>query len=207
MAGIVAADDNDFGILGVAPDATLVNVRAGQDSGYFFLYETVKALVYSGRTRLDVVNMSFYTDPWLYNCSSRDEYLEGDVTDEELAEQRLVRELVLEATEYVHRRGVTMVGSAGNGFTDLAAPTRSDETSPDYPEGAAHPRVVANTCLTLPGEAPHVIQVSAVGPSTTKADYSNYGLGDIEVAAPGGWDRDRFGTPDFQTPVNLILSS
>jgi subtilisin family serine protease len=49
--------------------------------------------------------------------------------------------------------------------------------------------------------------VSAVGPSTTKADYSNYGLNDVEVSAPGGWFRDRFGTPTFQTPGNMILST
>ncbi|PWW21237.1 subtilase family protein [Geodermatophilus normandii] len=207
VAGIVAADDNRFGIGGVAPDATLVNVRAGQDSGYFFLYETVRALVYSGDIGLDVVNMSFYTDPWLFNCSSREEYIEGTVTDEELAQQRLVRELVLGAVAYAHERGVTLVGSAGNEATDLAAPTRTDETSPDYPPDTARPRVVADTCLNLPNEAPQVISVSAVGPSTTKADYSNYGLGDIEIAAPGGWFRDFVGTPRFQTPGNLVLSS
>ena len=44
VAGIVAADDNGFGIMGVAPDATLVNLRAGQDSGYFFFFETVAAI-------------------------------------------------------------------------------------------------------------------------------------------------------------------
>ncbi len=207
VAGIVAADDNDFGVGGVAPDATLVNVRAGNDSGYFFLYETVKALVYAGDIRLDVVNMSFFTDPWLYNCASRDEYIEGDVTDEELAQQRLIRELVLGAVTYAHGRGVTLVGAAGNEHQDLAAPTRYDETSPDFPPDAARPRTVANTCLTVPSEAPEVVSVSAVGPSTTKADYSNYGLGDVEIAAPGGWLRDFVGTPAFQTPGNLVLSS
>ena len=44
VAGIVAADDNGLGIIGVAPDATLVNLRAGQDSGYFFFFETVAAI-------------------------------------------------------------------------------------------------------------------------------------------------------------------
>jgi subtilisin family serine protease len=207
VAGTVAADDNGFGIGGVAPDATLVNVRAGQDSGYFFLYETVAALVYSGDIRLDVVNMSFYTDPWLYNCTSADEYVEGTVTEEELAEQRLVRELLLGAIDYAHGRGVTLVSAAGNEHADLAAPTRADETSPDYPPDTARPRVVANTCLNLPSEAPQVISVSAVGPSATKADYSDYGLGDIEIAAPGGWFRDLVGTPAYQTPGNLVLSS
>ena len=46
----------------------------------------------------------------------------------------------------------------------------------------------------MPNEAPQVIAVSAVGPSTTKADYSNYGLDDIDIAAPGGWYRDYIGT-------------
>jgi subtilisin family serine protease len=207
VAGIVAAANNGFGIAGVAPEATLINLRAGQDSGYFFLYETVRALVYAGDARLDVVNMSFYTDPWLYNCSSPDEYLEGTATAAELTQQRLIRELVLGAVAYAHSRGVTLVGSAGNEFQNLAAQRRIDASSPDFPPDAARPRTVANTCLSLPGEAPQVISVSAVGPSTTKADYSSYGFSNVEIAAPGGWFRDNVGTPAYQTPGNLILSS
>jgi subtilisin family serine protease len=207
VAGIVAAADNDFGIAGVAPDATLVNLRAGQDSGYFFLYETVAALVYAGDIGLDVVNMSFFTDPWLFNCASREDYLEGTVTDEELAQQQLTRELVLAAVAYAHRKGVTLVGSAGNEHQDLAAPTRLDASSPDFPPDAARPRTVTNNCLILPNEAPQVISASALGPSTTKADYSNYGFQDVEISAPGGWFRDFVGTPAFQTPENLVLSS
>jgi subtilisin family serine protease len=207
VAGIVAADDNRFGVGGVAPDAKLVNLRAGQDSGYFFLYETLAALAEAGDLRLDVVNMSFYTDPWLYNCASRADYISGDVTDEEIAEQATTRQLVLNAVNYAHKRGVTLVASAGNGHTDLATPTRFDDTSPDYPPGSERERVVTDNCLDLPSEAPQVISVSAVGPSTTKADYSNYGYGDVEVSAPGGWFRDAFGAPSFQTPGNMILST
>ena len=68
VAGTIAAALNGLGIAGVAPGVTLVNIRAGQDSGYFFLQETVDALTYAGDIGVDVVNMSFYTDPWLYNC-------------------------------------------------------------------------------------------------------------------------------------------
>jgi subtilisin family serine protease len=203
----VAADDNGFGIGGVAPDARLVNLRAGQDSGYFFLYETVAALVEAGNLRLDVVNMSFYTDPWLYNCQSRADYIEGTVTDEEIAQQATIRRLVLAALTYAYDRGVTLVAAAGNGHTNYATPTRFDDTSPDYPPDTARPRTVTDNCLDLPSEAPQVISVSAVGPSTAKADYSNYGLGDVEVSAPGGWFRDNFGTPQHRVPGNMILSS
>ena len=207
VAGSVAADDNRFGIGGVAPDAKLVNLRAGQDAGWFFLYETVAALTEAGNLRLDVVNMSFFTDPWLFNCTSRADYVSGDVSDAEIAEQAMIRQLVLNAVSYAHDRGVTLVGSAGNEHLNLAAPTRADGISPDFPPGAERPRVVTNNCLDVPAEAPETISVSAVGPSTTKADYSNYGFGDVEIAAPGGWFRDGIGTPTFQTPGNMVLSS
>jgi lantibiotic leader peptide-processing serine protease len=39
----------------------------------------------------------------------------------------------------------------------------------------------------------------------TKADYSNHGLEQNDVAAPGGYFRDNLGTPQFSTPGNLIL--
>jgi subtilisin family serine protease len=213
VSGTVAGARNNFGIEGVAPDATLVNLRAGQDSGFFFLYETLAALTEAGNDHLDVVNMSFYTDPWLFNCASRADYISGDVSDAEIAEQAMVRDLVLKAVTYAHDRGVTLVAAAGNGHTDYALHERPDASSPDYPadiEGnplAAHPRVVTDNCLDLPSEAPEVIGVTSVGPSTTKADYSNYGVNEVEISAPGGWFRDGVGTPTFQTPGNLIWSS
>lgn len=207
VAGIVAADDDGLGIEGVAPDATLVNVRAGQDSGYFFLYETVGALTYAADAGLDVVNMSFYTDPWLYNCDSPDDYVSGPVTEEQLAEQAFVKETVTAALEDAHARGVTLVAAAGNEATDLAAPTRADATSPDHPAGGEVERVVTRDCPDLPAEGPHVVTVSSTGPSRTKADYSSYGEGVVDVAAPGGYARDLFGTPGFDAPGNRVLSS
>lgn len=207
VAGTVAGARNGVGITGVAPDATIVNVRAGQDSGYFFVYETVAALTYAGDAGLDVVNMSFYTDPWLFNCESAADYVSGPVTDEDIADQSFIRQTVLAALAYAHDHGVTEVAALGNSHTDYAAATRGDATSPDYPGGTEVDRVVTNNCLDLPTEGPSVISVSAVGPSGTKSDYSNYGAGVADVAAPGGWFRDYVGTPQFSTPGNLILSS
>jgi lantibiotic leader peptide-processing serine protease len=207
VAGIVASAANDLGGLGVAPRARLVNLRAGQDSGYFFLYEVANALIAAGDLGLDVVNMSFYTDPWLFNCASRADYLSGDVSDEELAQQQLTRQVVTDALNYAHDRGVTLVAAVGNEHFDLAAPERHDVVSPGLPAGSARPRTISRSCLDLPNEGPHVISVSAVGPSGTKADYSSYGLGSIEVAAPGGWLRDKPGTPEHRTPANMVLST
>jgi lantibiotic leader peptide-processing serine protease len=207
VAGIVAAAYNGIGVAGVAPDATLVNLRAGQDSGFFFFFETIAAIAYAGENGIDVVNMSFYTDPWLYNCDSRNDIVSGDVSNQELAQQRMIRNGIIDAVNFARGNGVTLVASSGNQHTDLAAPTRFDDTSPDYPLNTAKPLTVTNDCLDLPSEAPGVIEVSAIGPSKVKADYSTWGLGVIDVAAPGGWFRDYFGTNDFMEPENMILSS
>ena len=68
VAGTVGAKLNGIGLAGVAPNVMLVNARAGQDGGYLFLQPVVDAIVYSADIGADVANMSFYIDPWLYNC-------------------------------------------------------------------------------------------------------------------------------------------
>ena len=165
VAGTVGAARNNIGITGVAPDVSIVNIRAGQDSGYFFFFETVAALLYAGDKGLDVVNMSFYTDPWLYNCASAADYVSGAVTPEQIAEQAMIRQGLLAGVAYAHERGVTLVAAAGNGHTNLATPTRGRH-QPRLPAGHEPERVVAKSCLDLPSEAPEVISVSSVGPST-----------------------------------------
>jgi subtilisin family serine protease len=207
VAGTIASPLNGLGITGVAPEATLVNIRAGQDSGFFFLGPTVAALTYAADAGIDVVNMSFYVDPWLYNCPSAADYIsaaEGKPTPEELEEQRMIYDAMHAALDYAHQAGVTMIAAAGNGATDLDAATRFDDTSPDYPLGTEYERTVTNQCLDLPSEGPNVMSVSAVGPSGIKADYSNYGVSEITVAAPGGYFRDFFGTKQFRSALSEI---
>ena len=89
----------------MAPEATLVNIRAGQDSGYFFLSETVNALTYAADVGIDVVNMSFYVDPWLYNCPTAGDYVDapdGKPTAEEIAEQQAIYAAMHEALAIAH---------------------------------------------------------------------------------------------------------
>jgi len=213
VAGTIASPINGLGIGGVAPEATLVNIRAGQDSGYFFLGPTVNALTYAADAGIDVVNMSFYVDPWLYNCPSAGDYVDapdGKPTDEELAEQQLIYAAMHDALAVAHDAGVSLIAAAGNGHTDLDTPTRFDDTSPDFPVDAdltpteAYPRTVTDNCLDLPSEGPNVLSVSAVGPSGIKADYSNYGVTEITVAAPGGYFRDFLGTKLYRSSLNEV---
>ncbi|MDG4765948.1 S8 family serine peptidase [Solwaraspora sp. WMMD406] len=201
VAGTIAAAADGFGLSGVAPKVTLVALKGGQDSGYFFLDSVVNALVYAGDAGLDVVNMSFYVDPWLYNCLNNP----ADSAEEQ-ASQRATIVAMNRALRYAHRRDVTLIGSLGNNHEDLGAP-RDDASSPNY-GGTPRLRPIDNaTCWDLPVEGPHVIGVSALGPSKAKADYSNYGTEQISVAAPGGWFRDGFGTPTHRTYDNTILSA
>jgi subtilisin family serine protease len=201
VAGTIAAAVNGLGVSGVAPNVTLVNIRAGQDFGYFFLQPTVDALTYAGDIGIDVVNMSFYVDPWLFNC-------ENNPADspEAQAQQRLINTAMRRALRYANNHDVTLIAALGNEHEDMATP-QPDESSPDYPTGAAYPRTIdAPTCYSMPSEGPNVLNVSAYGPSRAKADYSNYGQ-HVTVSAPGGWFRDYFGTPQFRTNENLILSA
>nr|WP_235921436.1 S8 family serine peptidase [Lentzea tibetensis] len=202
VAGTIGAAANGFGVSGVAPNVSLVNIRGGQDAGSFFLQPVVDALTYGADVGLDVINMSFYVDPWYMNCLN-----DATASAEEQLEQRTIIKSVQRALNYAHRKGVTLIGAAGNNHEDLGKP-RQDVQSPNYPPDHARPRPVDNaTCLNLPTEGDHVISVSALGPSTFKADYSNYGVEQTAISAPGGYFRDFFGTEWYRTNENLILST
>ena len=180
VAGTIGAALNGVGIGGVAPKVDLVNLRAGQDSGYFFLGPTLDALTFAGDHGIDVVNMSYYVDPWLYNCAENP----GDSPAEQ-RDQKLIISATQRAIDYARSKGVTTIAAEGNEATDLGKPT-SDDTSPDYPATAPRHRDVNNSCLSMPTEANGVIAVSSTGPTGNKAYYSNYGLEQTDVSAPGG---------------------
>ena len=123
--------------------------------------------------------MSFYIDPWLYNCAAN--------PADSPAEQR---EQKLDHRGHAARASTTRAARAsrrssaeGNGHTDLGNPT-SDDTSPDYPPTAPRQRTVDNSCLSMPTEANGVIGVTSVGPSKRKAYYSDYGVEQADVVRP-----------------------
>jgi lantibiotic leader peptide-processing serine protease len=200
-SGTMAAALNGLGISGVAPGVTLINVRVGQDSGYFFLQPFVDGLTYAADIGVDVVNMSFFIDPWWMNCPANP----ADSPEEQVEQQTIIAATTA-ALNYAHKHKVTIVGSAGNEVTDLGAPTE-DSISPDFPPGTERTRTVDNSCVVLPSEGRWVITTSALGPSGRKSYYSNYGLPEIDVSAPGGDRLEFFGTAQFNAPENRVLSS
>lgn len=199
VASTIAAPINRLGIAGVAPKVSIVNVRAGQDSGYFFLQPTVDALTYSANIGIDVVNMSYYIDPWLFNCTNNPADSPAD-----RREQATIIAATQRALDYAHRHGVTLVSAAGNGASDYTK-TIVDASSPDFadePGEEAYERTIPPSCVSMPSEGNHVLSVSATGISTRKSYYSDYGNAYVDVAAPGG---DSYDTADQKSDVTRAV--
>jgi subtilisin family serine protease len=171
-ASEAASPINGIGTAGVAPEATIVALKAGNASGFFFTQEVVDAMIYAGDKHLDVVNMSFFADPWLFNCKND-------------ADQRAIVMAISRASRYAQDHGVVMVAAMGNEAIDLAHPV-TDEISPDFPPGAALTRSVDNNCVVLPVELPGVVGVTGIGPSGELSFFSSYGAGVSDVTAPSG---------------------
>ncbi|MBI1281670.1 MAG: S8 family serine peptidase [Anaerolineaceae bacterium] len=170
VATTIAGRKNGIGIVGVAPEATIVGLKACTFVGYCFADSVAAALRYAGDKRLDVVNLSLFADPYLYYCSND-------------AGQRAIIKDLQDAARYAQQRGVVIVAAAGNEAQDLGHPT-VDDISPDWPPDAAVVRDVGNNCRVAPAELPGVVTVSASGVNTL-ASYSTYGS-PVDVTAPGG---------------------
>lgn len=77
----------------------------------------------------------------------------------------------------------------GNERQDLSE-RNFDDTSPD--NGTPIPREVTNACVVIPVEVSGVIGVTATTSAMVKANYSNYGVGVADVAAPGSSIRSTY---------------
>ena len=170
VATTIAGALNSRGIVGVAPDATIVGLKACTVAGFCFIDSVAAALRYAGDHQIDVVNLSLFADPYLYYCSND-------------AGQRAMYKQMKDAAKYAQQRGVVIVAAAGNEADDLGHPV-TDDISPDWPPDTAETRRIRNNCRVAPAELPGVLTVSASG-VTTLASYSNVG-NPIDVTAPGG---------------------
>jgi subtilisin family serine protease len=170
VATTIAGRVNGVGIAGIAPDATIVGLKACTIVGFCFADSVAAALRYAGDQRLDIVNLSLFADPYLYFCANE-------------SEQRAILHDLQSAARYAQQRGVVIVAAAGNEADDLGHPVE-DTISPDWPPNTAVVREVRNNCRVAPAELPGVVTVSALG-VTTLASYSNSGS-PVDVAAPGG---------------------
>jgi subtilisin family serine protease len=203
-AGTIAAASNGAGIVGVAPNVRVAGIKAGNADGYFFPEAVVCAFMWAGDRHLDVVNNSYYVDPYLFNCRN----------DEA---QRAIWKAVQRAVRYAMNQGVTIVASEGNNSEDLSHPT-ADNSSPDFPAGTEEEREITNACVVVPVEIPGVIGVTATGSfvqDTSEGDYadnlksyySSFGMSTADVAAPGGDFYFRGADPGAQAIQGQVLST
>jgi len=175
VASIIASPVNGIGVAGVAPEATIVALKACTASTFCYGYAVADALRYAGDHHIDIVNMSLFADPWLFYCGN------------DAGQRALMRELQ-SAARYAQQHGVLLVAAAGNSSVDLQHPIL-DTISPDGPFDTPITREVGNNCRVLPAELPGVLTVSATGPvgypgyTMNIASYSDVSS---DVAAPGG---------------------
>jgi subtilisin family serine protease len=192
VAGTIAAAKNGVGITGVAPGVKVSGIKVSNPDGFFYTESVVCGFIWAAEHGVEVTNNSYYVDPWLYTCKN------------DLDQGALV-EALQRATRYAERKGAVNVAAAGNARTDLAADEIVDKTSPN--DTTPVERVVdPEVCPDVPTMLDGVVTVSATGAKGLKSSYSNYGLGVVDIAAPGG-DSTAFQPPEAPATNGLILST
>ncbi len=133
VAGTIAqTTNNKYGVAGIAYEANLMPLKVLSAYGGGTVADIAEAIKFAADNGADVINMSL-----------------GGGGESQLMKQ---------AIEYAHKKGVTIVAAAGN----------------ENHNGASYP-----------ARYPHVIGVAAFGPDGEKAPYSNFGAG-VDISAPGG---------------------
>jgi lantibiotic leader peptide-processing serine protease len=171
-AGTIAAAANGIGIVGVAPNVKIAAIKAGNSDGYFFPEAVICSFMWAAEKGINITNNSYFVDPWLFNCRND-------------ADQRAIWKAEQRAIRYAMSHGVVVVAAQGNENMDLSK-RNTDTISPDYPPGSEQEREVTNACAVIPVEISGVIGVTAVGSKLQKSYYSSYGVGVVQVTAPGG---------------------
>ncbi|MEU5262875.1 S8 family serine peptidase [Amycolatopsis sp. NPDC021455] len=161
VAGIIAAADDGRGVTGVAPGVRVASVKVIDDRGYADPEAAVCGLMWAAARHMRLTNSSYFVNPWTLSC------IRGD-------DRGVVHEALARAVEYSTSAGTLNVAAATNEAVDLQPSARSG--TPGAGSG----------CEALPAGLRDVVAVSAVGADGVKAGYSSYGLGVIDVTAPGG---------------------
>ena len=177
VAGIIAANHNDIGIDGIAPEASIVAIEATNDNRLIYPEYVTCAFMWAASHGVDVVNNSYSMDPWVY----------WSPTD---PEQAAGLEAATRSIKYAQGKGLAVIAAAGNEGVDIDNPTIDNGSPTDVPTPTKNRAV--NGGIRVPSMLDGVAQVSAVGQaynvkpglSLGRAEFSNYG-NTIDFAAPG----------------------
>ena len=177
VAGIIAANHNDIGIDGIAPESTIVAIQATNDNRLIYPEYVTCAFMWAASHGVDIVNNSYSMDPWVY----------WSPTD---PEQAAGLEAATRSIKYAQGKGLAVIAAAGNEGVDIDNPTIDNGSPTDVPTPTKNRAV--NGGIRVPSMLDGVAQVSAVGQaynvkpglSLGRAEFSNYG-NTIDFAAPG----------------------
>jgi subtilisin family serine protease len=167
VAGIIGARDNSIGVIGIAPEATLIGVKVlhGGSGQWSWLLD---GIVYAAKPQAQggagaqIINMSLGG----YIANAKDPSIKASIRELSKAIDR--------ATRYANEQGTTVIAAAGNNASNL------DENKHD---------------VNLPGMSARVIGVASTAPIgwaygnsqfSRQASYTNFGKAAVTVAAPGG---------------------
>ncbi|MFD5398222.1 S8 family serine peptidase [Streptomyces sp. NPDC127097] len=191
VAGTIAAARNGVGVSGVAPGVKISAVKVSEpETSLFYAESVVCAFVFAADHGVEVTNNSYYVDPWMFNCKND-------------ADQAAIIDAVGRAASYAQRKGAINVAAAGNSAMDLGAAQLTDTSSPNDTTPVER-KVTPKTCWDVPTQLPGTVTVAASGVQKLKSYYSNYGLNQIDVAAPGGDTRQ---VPELPAKNGNILST
>lgn len=157
VAGIVAAPNNGLGVVGIAPDATIVPVKALHNGGGSFASVIAAILYASSEGRADIINMSLGAD-----------FNKGGPDAAELLSS------MNRALNTAARNGSLVVSSAGNDSYDL-----------DHSRNLVTVPAQSGNGLAVSSTGPLGYALGATNFSRLSS-FSNYGRSAINVAAPGG---------------------
>lgn len=164
VSGIIAAPANGIGVVGIAPQATIVPVKA-LHNGTGSFGSIIQAILYaSGEGRADIINMSL-----------------GAVLSRQGRESAELGSAMNRAVNTAAARGVLVLSSAGNDALDLDHSGNLVKTPAQNGNG-----------LAVSATGPFGFGYGATD-FARFASYSNFGSSLVSVAGPGGdfvWPTD-----------------
>ncbi len=160
VAGTVAAADNAFGTIGVAPQAKIMAVKVlSEFTGSGAFDWVVAGIVHAADQGADIINMSL--GALFVKAGQQD------------AAQKEVKALMDAATTYANSKGTLVIASAGNDGVDLRSGFRALPAESDF-------------VLAISASAPVGWGADPYTDLDLPTSYSNYGQNKIAFAGPGG---------------------
>ncbi len=162
VAGIIAAAANGLGTVGVAPQATIIGVKALHNGSGAWSW-IINAIYYAatpiaqGGAGADIINMSL-----------------GGGFEKNGPELAALKNALNKATAFAHQQGVTVIAAAGNSATDL-----------DHTNNLVFVPAQSTHVIAVSATAPVGFALGAVN-FDLPARYTNFGQSAINLAGPGG---------------------